>query len=167
MGHSLNASEQVDSLILNNYEKKNRRQKATSEFNNLEHPSGFRGLAGSERVKGRKTQEWKTEGGKIEEVETGLPFLFLLWALGRSVWIAMLIGNGKYEEITQNPLDFLTPTWMRPQLFRWLVAIHWGPERSPPISLGLDSHFVIGIKSSGTEQALIFVGYCYNWQIKY
>lgn len=28
----------------------------------------------------------------------------------------MLIGSWKYEEITQNPLDFLTPTWMRPQL---------------------------------------------------
>lgn len=50
------------------------------------------------------------------EREIGLPFLFLLWAVGRAVWIAMLIGSWKYEEITQNPLDFLTPTWMRPQL---------------------------------------------------
>lgn len=42
-----------------------------------------------------------------------------------------------------------------------------GPESSLSVSLRVDGYFVFGIKYSGTDQILLFVGYCYNWQLKY
>lgn len=85
---------------------------------------GLSGLARSEGASREKDSRVKDIKREIKEREIGSPFLFPLWAVGRAVWIAMLIGSWKYEEITQNPLDFLTPTWEGPQHFPRLVVIH-------------------------------------------
>lgn len=109
------APEQVDFPFPNT---KTERQKATSELNDFSPLLGLSGLAGSEGARRERETDLRVKDIKSEikerEREIGFPFLFPLWAVGRAVWIAMLIGSWKYEEITQNPLDFLTPTWVGP-----------------------------------------------------
>lgn len=77
-------------------------------------PMGLSGLVRSEGARTEKDSKVKDIKREVRGRAIGSPFLFPLWAMGRAVWIAMLIGSWKYEEITQNPLDFLTPTWVGP-----------------------------------------------------
>ena len=88
---------------------------------------GLSGLARSEGARSEKDSRVKDIKREVREREReiGSPFLFPLWAMGRAVWIAMLIGSWKYEEITQNPLDFLTPTWVGPQRFSKASCYSW------------------------------------------
>lgn len=106
-----NSSRQVDSPLPNT---KPKRQRATWELNNFYPPMGLSGLVRSEGARTEKDSKVKDIKREVRGRAIGSPFLFPLWAMGRAVWIAMLIGSWKYEEITQNPLDFLTPTWVGP-----------------------------------------------------
>lgn len=152
-------SEQVDAPFPNQKKTKHKRPLQ----NNFLHPTVFKGLAGSERVRGekKKLKSERSNGRKI--VAIGLPFLFLLWAVGCAVWIAMLIGSRKYEEITQNPLDFLTPTWMRPQLSVDSLLFIGALKEVCPSAL----YFVFALKYLGKSRFCSFWGDYYNWRIKY
>ena len=55
----------------------------------------------------------------------------------------MVIGSWKYEEITQNPLDSLTPPWVGPPHFSTASCYSLGPETSLSVSLSMEAFVIV------------------------